>query len=206
MRPLLFQDPCRFPPIAALKYEAYLAACSRSTYTAVSSYSVSFRQAAAAGAAGEGNSTATAPKPPSEAGRCKRPAGDWMRPTATQRHHKQPQLQHQHGSPPRQTALPGRAATRASRSDSDGSSCSNSSSGSGSVGSPPSPERNVLDNWRLPREGRDPSARPGVSAARRQAAAACVRVGSRVSFNTVVAAILIPSAKDLHAAARQELW
>lgn len=67
-------------------------------------------------------------------------------------------------------------------------------------------EKGVLDNWRLPKEGRDPSARPGVSAAKRQAAAACVRVGSRVSFNTVVAAILIPSAKDLHEAARRELW
>lgn len=69
-----------------------------------------------------------------------------------------------------------------------------------------SPERRVLDKWRLPEEGREPSARPGVSASKRQAAAACVRVGSRVSFNTVVAAILIPSAKDLHAAARRELW
>lgn len=69
-----------------------------------------------------------------------------------------------------------------------------------------SPERKVLDKWRLPKEGREPSARPGVSASKRQAAAACVRVGSRVSFNTVVAAILIPSAKDLHAAARRELW
>lgn len=69
-----------------------------------------------------------------------------------------------------------------------------------------SPEKNDLEKWKLPKEGRNPSARPGISAAKRQAAAACVRVGSRVSFNTVVAAILIPSAKDLHAAARQELW
>ena len=69
-----------------------------------------------------------------------------------------------------------------------------------------SPERKVLDKWGLPKEGREPSARPGLSASKRQAAASCVRVGSRVSFNTVVAAILIPSAKDLHAAARRELW
>ena len=64
----------------------------------------------------------------------------------------------------------------------------------------------MLDKWRLPKEGREPSARPGLSASKRQAAASCVRVGSRVSFNTVVATIIIPSAKDLHAAARRELW
>eukprot|EP00903_Cladosiphon_okamuranus_P011765 g11059.t1 len=122
--------------------------------------------------------------PVDPAARRKRPAGDGIRQTA-QCQHMSPQ---RHPSP----------VNRADRSDSSGS----SSSG----GDPASPERNVLDNWRLPREGRDPSARPGISAARRQAAAACVRVGSRVSFNTVVAAILIPSAKDLHAAAREELW
>ena len=122
----------------------------------------------------------------------KRPAGDWMRQASRCQQQPQPQ---QHGSPERQSSP---AVTRGDRSDSN-----SSSSSSGGLASP---ERNVLDNWRLPREGRDPSARPGVSAARRQAAAACVRVGSRVSFNTVVAAILIPSAKDLHAAAREELW
>ena len=122
----------------------------------------------------------------------KRPAGDWMRQASRCQQQPQPQ---QHGSPERQSS----PVTRGDRSDSN----SSSSSSSGGLASP---ERNVLDNWRLPREGRDPSARPGVSAARRQAAAACVRVGSRVSFNTVVAAILIPSAKDLHAAAREELW
>ena len=55
------------------------------------------------------------------------------------------------------------------------------------------------DNRRAPKQGGDPSARKPVGTS-------FVRVGSRVSFNTVVAAILIPSAKDLHAAARQELW
>eukprot|EP00752_Nemacystus_decipiens_P009211 g8227.t1 len=143
----------------------------------------------AAGAVEAGKTAANA------SARRKRPAGDWARQAASncqQEHQPQPQ---QHGSPERHPSPP----TRDDRSDSSGS----SSSGGGG---PASPERNVLDNWRLPREGRDPSARPGASAARRQAAAACVRVGSRVSFNTVVAAILIPSAKDLHAAAREELW
>ncbi|CAM9819181.1 unnamed protein product, partial [Hapterophycus canaliculatus] len=115
------------------------------------------------------------------AARCKRPASEWTTP----RHH-------QHGSP------------EGSGSSSSGSSSSGSSSSGSDVGR--TPERNPLENWRLPKEGREPSARPGVCAARRQANAACVRVGSRVSFNTIVAAILIPSAKDLHAAARKELW
>lgn len=132
-----------------------------------------------AGAVEAGKATADA------AARRKQPSGDCVRQTT------QPPPQQQLGSPERHPS----PATRADRSGS-------SSSGGG----PASPERNVLDNWRLPKEGRDPSARPGVSAARRQAAAACVRVGSRVSFNTVVAAILIPSAKDLHAAAREKLW
>lgn len=65
----------------------------------------------------------------------------------------------------------------------------------------------VLERWRRPKYVSDSSAaRPEISVEKRQAAAPCVRVGSRVSFNTVVAAILIPSARDLHAAARQELW
>ncbi|CAM9360545.1 unnamed protein product, partial [Ectocarpus sp. 8 AP-2014] len=116
----------------------------------------------------------------------KRPASDWIR-QMTQRPQQQQQRE---PSPPPRTP-----AARTERSDS-----------SDSATRSPERERDALDNWRLPKEGRHPSARPGASAAKRQAAAACVRVGSRVSFNTVVAAILIPSAKDLHAAARQELW
>lgn len=64
----------------------------------------------------------------------------------------------------------------------------------------------ILEKRRLPMESRDSTGVPGLNAARRQAAAPCVRVGSRVSFNTVVAAILIPSARDLQAAVRRELW
>ncbi|CAM9173221.1 unnamed protein product [Ectocarpus sp. 4 AP-2014] len=119
----------------------------------------------------------------------KRPASDWIR-QMTQRPQQQQQQQQRDPSPPPRTP-----AARTKRSDS-----------SDSATRSPERERDALDNWRLPKEGRHPSARPGASAAKRQAAAACVRVGSRVSFNTVVAAILIPSAKDLHAAARQELW
>ncbi|CAM9136827.1 unnamed protein product [Scytosiphon promiscuus] len=125
--------------------------------------------------------------------RCKRPAGEWTT-----------QPPQQHASSP---GCPPLSSTRAERSDSGSSTGSSSSSGSGgSFETARNPDRNPLENWRLPKEGREPSARPGVCAARRQANAACVRVGSRVSFNTVVAAILIPSAKDLHAAARKELW
>ncbi|CAN0347647.1 unnamed protein product, partial [Ectocarpus sp. 12 AP-2014] len=119
----------------------------------------------------------------------KRPASDWIR-QMTQRPQQQQQQQQREPTPPPRTPV-----ARTERSDN-----------SNSATRPPERERDALDKWRLPKEGRHPSARPGASAAKRQAAAACVRVGSRVSFNTVVAAILIPSAKDLHAAARQELW
>ncbi|CAM9330228.1 unnamed protein product [Ectocarpus fasciculatus] len=122
----------------------------------------------------------------------KRPASDWIRQMTQRPQQQQQQQQQQQREPPPPPRTP---SARTERSDS-----------SDSATRSPEREKDVLDNWRLPKEGRHPSARPGASAAKRQAAAACVRVGSRVSFNTVVAAILIPSAKDLHAAARQELW
>lgn len=121
--------------------------------------------------------------------RCKIPTPDMKQ------KHKQ-QQQHQHGEWSSNSCAP--SSTR-------GQGFVNSGNRSSlQVGSPQ--KASMLDKWRLPKEGREPSARPGVNAARRQAKAPCVRVGSRVSFNTVVAAILIPSAKDLHSAAREELW
>ncbi|CAM9324661.1 unnamed protein product, partial [Discosporangium mesarthrocarpum] len=42
--------------------------------------------------------------------------------------------------------------------------------------------------------------------ARPSPATNCVRVGARVSFSTVVQAILIPSVADLNIAARHRIW